>query len=172
VLRRLRAEEGWGLMELLLALTILNIGLLALVATLNSSMFAIRRASQTATAATLADAQMELYRAIRYTEIALDDNATKNLTDATYQGDPVLGGNVNNSVTTTTGCSGMPSYCNPSRVANGADRRTYRVDSYVTWTTPSSGRQVKLVTVAIREAESPYKLLARQQSTFDESTGL
>jgi type II secretory pathway pseudopilin PulG len=158
-------------MELLLALTILNIGLLALVASLNSSMFAVRRASQTATAATLADAQMELYRAIRYTEIALDDNAT-NLTDSTYRADPVLGGNVSNSVTTTTGCSGMPNHCNPSRVANGADRKQYRVDSYVTWTTPASGRQVKLVTIVVREAASPYKLLARQQSTFDESTGL
>lgn len=159
-------------MELLLALTILNIGLLALVASLNSAMFSIRRASQTATAATLADAQMELYRAIRYTEIALDDNTTKNLTDATYQADPVLAGNVSNSVTTTTGCSTMPNYCNPSRVANGADRKQYRIDSYVTWTTPTSGRQVKLVTVVVREAATPYKMLARQQSTFDESTGL
>jgi Tfp pilus assembly protein PilV len=171
VLRRLRAERGWGLMELLLALTILNIGLLALVASLNSAMFSIRRASQTATAATLADAQMELYRAIRYTEVALDDTTTKTLTDGTYRADPVLAGDVNNSVTTTT-CSGMPNYCNPSRIANGADRKRYRIDSYVTWTTPTNGRQVKLVTVVVREPEAPYKTLSRQQSTFDESTGL
>jgi type II secretory pathway pseudopilin PulG len=159
-------------MELLLAMTILNVGLLALVASLNSGMFAIRRASQTATAATLADMQMELYRAIRYTDVALDDNATKTLTDDTYRADPVLGGDVNASVTTTTGCTGMPNYCNPSRIANGADRKQYRVDSYVTWTTPASGRQVKLVTIVVREPASPYKTLARQQSTFDESTGL
>lgn len=159
-------------MELLLALTILNIGLLALVTSLNAGMFAIRRASQTATAATLADAQMELYRAIRYTDIALDDTRTKTLTDSTYRADPVLAGDVNNSVTTTTGCTTMPNYCNPSRIANGADRRQYRIDSYVTWTTPTSGRQVKLVTIVIREATTPYKTLSRQQSTFDESTGL
>jgi type II secretory pathway pseudopilin PulG len=172
VLRRLRAEEGWGMIELLLALTILNIGLLALVASLNSGYFAVKRASQISTAATLADTQMELYRAIRYSALALDDNATKNLTDATYKADPVLGGNVNNSVTTTTDCGGMPNYCNPSRVTLGADRKQYRVDSYITWSTPTSGRQLKLVTVVVREAQSPFKLLSRQQSTFDESTGL
>jgi type II secretory pathway pseudopilin PulG len=172
VLRRLRAEEGWGLIELLVALTILNIGILALVASLNSGIFAVKRASAIATAATLADAQMELYRAIKYSAVALDDNATKTLTDATYLADPVLGGDVNTSVTTTTGCGGMPNYCNPSRVATGADHKQYRVDTYITWSTPASGRQLKLVTIVIREAASPYKQLSRQQSTFDESTGL
>jgi type II secretory pathway pseudopilin PulG len=159
-------------MELLLALTILNIGLLALVASLNSGILAVERASRISTAATLADSQMELYRAIKYTALALDDTATKTLTDSTYRSDPVLAGDVNNSVTTMTNCGGMPNYCNPSRSVTGADRRQYRVDSYITWTTPTSGRQVKLVTVVVREAQSPFKQLSRQQSTFDESTGL
>jgi Tfp pilus assembly protein PilV len=172
VVRRLRAQEGFGLMELLLALTILNIGLLALVASLNSGIIAVERASKISTAATLADSQMELFRAIKYSALALDDNATKNLTDDTYKSDPVLAGDVNNSITTATDCTSMPSYCNPSRIVNGADARQYRVDSYLTWTTPTSGRQVKLVTVVIREAQTPYKQLSRQQSTFDESTGL
>jgi type II secretory pathway pseudopilin PulG len=172
VLRKLRDERGWGMIELLLALTILNIGLLALVASLNSGIVAVKRASKISTAATLADTQMELYRAIRYSDLALDDNATKNFTDATYQADPVLGGNVNNSVTTTTGCSGMPNYCNPSRTVLGADRKQYRVDSYITWSTPTSGRQLKLVTIVVREAQAPFARLSRQQSTFDESTGL
>ena len=159
-------------MELLLALTILNIGLLALVASLNSGIIAVERASKISTAATLADSQMELYRAIKYTALELDDNATKNLTDVTYRSDPVLAGDVNNSITTMTGCTSMPTYCNPSRTVNGADRRQYRVDSYITWTTPTSGRQVKLVTIVVRDAQTPFKLLSRQQATFDESTGL
>ena len=160
------------MIELVIALTILNIGLLALVASLNSGVVAVKRASQISTAASLADTQMELYRAIKYSALALDDNATKNLTDATYKADPVLGGNVNNSVTTTTDCGGMPNYCNPSRVALGADRKQYRIDSYVTWSTPTSGRQLKLVTVVVREPQTPFRELSRQQSTFDESTGL
>ncbi|MDQ3822830.1 MAG: hypothetical protein M3321_06275 [Actinomycetota bacterium] len=160
------------MIELLIALTILNIGLLALVASLNSGVVAIKRASKISTAATLADTQMELYRAIKYSAVALDDNATKNLTDATYRADTVLGGNVNNSVTTTTGCVTMPNYCNPSRIVLGADRKRYRVDSYVTWSTPTNGRQLKLVTIVIREPETPFATLSRQQSTFDESTGV
>jgi type II secretory pathway pseudopilin PulG len=161
-----------GMIELLLALTILNIGLLALVASLNAGVVTVKRASKISTAATLADTQMELYRAIRYSAILLDDNATKNLTDNTYKADPVLAGNINNSVTTTTDCTAMPNYCNPSRIVLGADRKQYRVDSYVTWSTPTSGRQLKLVTIVIREPQSPYARLSRQQSTFDESTGL
>ena len=158
-------------MELLLSLTILNIGLLALVASLNSGVVAVKRASQISTAATLADSQMELYRAIKYSVLALDYTAT-NMTDSTYRSDPVLGGDVGLSVTTATGCVGMPNYCNPSRTTTGPDRRSYRIDSYVTWTTPTSGRQIKLVTVVVREGASPYKQLSRQQSTFDESTGV
>jgi type II secretory pathway pseudopilin PulG len=171
VVRRLRAEQGMGMMELLLALTILNIGLLALVASLNAGVVAVKRASKISTAAALADTQMELYRAIKYTTLALDYTAT-NATDSTYRGDPVLGGDVGLDITTATGCSGVPAYCNPSRVVLGADRKQYRVDSYITWSTPTSGRQLKLVTVVIREAQTPYRQLSRQQSTFDESTGL
>ena len=160
------------MMELLLALTILNIGLLALVASLNSGVVTIKRASKISTAATLADTQMELYRAIKYSALALDDNTTKNLTDAVYRADPVLAGDVNNSVTTATGCLTMPNYCNPSRTVLGADRKPYRVDSYITWSTPTSGRQLKLVTIVIREGTAPFAQLSRQQSTFDESTGV
>ena len=169
--RRLRAEEGWGLMELLMAMTILNIGILAIVASMNSGVIALQRASKISTAATLADSQMELFRAIKYSEIALDDYTTKSLTDSTYRSDVVLGGDVNNSITTATGCGGMPNYCNPSRIVTGADHRPYRVDTYVTATTPAEGRQLKLVTVVILEGASPFKQLSRQQSTFDESTG-
>jgi hypothetical protein len=148
------------------------VGILAVVAAFSSGIFALQRASQVATASTLADAQMELYRAIKYTAIELDDNTTKNLTDATYKADPVLGGNVDNSVTTTTGCTTLPNECNPSRSVTGPDRYPYRVDTYVTTTTPTSGRPVKLVTVVIRDGKNLAKTLARQQSTFDESTGV
>jgi type II secretory pathway pseudopilin PulG len=172
VLERLRKEEGWGLMELLLALTILNIGVLAIVASMNSTAVALKRASKISTAAALADAQMEQYRALTYAAIELDDYTTKNTTDSVYRSDPVLGGDVNTSVTSTTDCAGVPIHCNPSRTATGADRRPYRIDTYVTMTTPTSGRPVKLVTIVVRDGAAPYGRLNRQQSTFDESTGL
>ncbi len=171
VLTRLRGEKGFGLLELLMAMTMLNIGILAIVASFNSGAIALQRASRTATAATLADSQMELYRALTYGAIALDDNTTKNSTDNTYKNDTILGGSINNDVTTTSGCTGLPNECNPSRQVTGADHHLYRVDTYITLTTPPNGRQVKLVTIVIRNQRSPYATLARQQSTFDQSTG-
>ena len=170
MLTRLRGEKGFGLLELLMAMVMLSVGILALVAAFNSGTIALERAGRTATAGALADAQMERYRALTYGAIQLDTNAV-NATDSTYRNDSVLGGNVANDVTTSTACSGVPPECNPSRTLVGADRHNYRLDTYVTYTTPPTGRQEKLVTVVVRGASSPYPTYAREQSTFDLSSG-
>ena len=167
---RAREESGFGLLELLMAMVMLSVGILALVAAFNSGTIALERAGRTATAAALADAQMERYRALTYSAIQLDANSV-NATDSTYRNDSVLGGSIANDVTTSTLCSGVPPACNPSRTLAGADRHNYRLDTYVTYTTPPSGRQEKLVTVVVRMARSPYTTYAREQSTFDLSTG-
>ncbi len=59
---RLRADEGMTLIELLIAMTVLSIGIAALVAGFSSGVVSINRARVTSTAGTLADQQMELYR--------------------------------------------------------------------------------------------------------------
>ena len=170
MLTRLRGEKGFGLLELLMAMVMLSVGILALVSAFNSGTVALQRAGRTATAAALADSQMERYRALTYSAIQLDANSV-NATDSTYRNDSVLGGSIANDVTTSTLCSGVPPACNPSRTLAGADRHNYRLDTYVTYTTPPSGRQEKLVTVVVRMARSPYTTYAREQSTFDLSTG-
>lgn len=169
---RLRAQAGFGLLELLIAMTLLNVAILALVAAFNSGAIALQRASRTSTAAALADAQMERYRALTYSAIALSSTAVA-ATDTVYRNDTALGGSVANDLTTSTGCtaSPLPSECNPSRTATGADRHAYRVDTYITARTPTNGRAGKLVTVVIRKGTAPYSTLAREQSTFDLSTG-
>lgn len=54
----------------------------------------------------------------------------------------------------------------------GADRKPYRVDTYVTLTTPSSARALKVVTVVVRDGQKlSARPLARLSSTFDQSTG-
>ena len=63
----LRRDGGFGLIELLIAMTMLNIGLLAVVAAFSSGIVSLNRASRITTAAVLADGQMELYRALTYT---------------------------------------------------------------------------------------------------------
>jgi type II secretory pathway pseudopilin PulG len=170
VASRLRNEKGFGLIELLMAMTMLNIGILALVAAFNSGAIALQRASRTTTAAALADQQMELYRAIMYSAIGLDATSV-NATDTTYRNDSALGGSLSNDLTVTCTGSPLPNQCVPSRTVAGADHRNYRVDTYITSTTPTNGRAVKLITIVVRDGTSPYRTFAREQSTFDSSTG-
>jgi Tfp pilus assembly protein PilV len=172
---RLRSQAGFGLIELLMAMVMLNIGVLAIVAAFNSGMFALNRASRISTASALADAQMELYRALTYNSIALDSTSLASA-DSTYTCDSALGASCPNSTSgeVTTTCSGSPvaNECNPSRTVTGADRKSYRVDTYITTTTPTGGRALKLVTVVVRNAKAlSARPFARVASTFDQSTG-
>jgi type II secretory pathway pseudopilin PulG len=173
---RLRGEEGFGLLELMIALALLNVGLLAILAAFNSGALAIQRASETSTASVLADAQMELYRGVRYDAVGLNLGTA---TDSTYQADPAC--------ISPPGCSNLgptapevcpnatfPNVCVPSRAVTGPDGVAYRVDTYIRSFTPqagaNAGRPVKRVTVVVRKA-STLATLARLSSDFDSSTG-
>jgi len=184
---RLRCEEGFGLIELLMAMVMLNIGILAIVAAFNGGIITLNRASRISTAAALADAQMEQYRALPYASIALDSTRVATV-DASYKSDSALAScsgypNTTSCLVTTT-CSGSPvaNECNPSRSVsppNSPDRKKYRVDTYVilstattTPPTPTSGRPVKIVTVVVRDPNNlSARPFVREASTFDESTG-
>jgi prepilin-type N-terminal cleavage/methylation domain-containing protein len=237
LLRKLREDEGFGLVELLIAMLILTIGLLALLSAFVSGATTLRRSSRIATASTLADRQMELYRALTYGAITLN-SAAVSATDSTYSGDAALSGNLANDITTATFiCSTtltggvtasttpqtvtpasmtgisvgsslaidtgaafemvtataatastftavfakahaggasvlLPQHC-PSLAQPGPDHGLYRVDTYIVSTTPTSGRPVKLVTIAVRDTTNlSGRPLARISSAFDESTGL
>ena len=86
--RRLRQEAGFGLLELLMAMTILNVGILAVVAAFNSGIVALRRSGSISTATVLADKQMELYRALTYGSIALDPTSIPATTYTPPTGSP------------------------------------------------------------------------------------
>ena len=184
---RLRCEDGFGLIELLVAMVMLNIGILAIVAAFNTGIVTLSRASRISTAAALADGQMELYRALPYASIALDSTSVTGV-DATYKADSALascsGYPSTTSCVVTKTCSGSPvaNECNPSRSVsppNSPDRKKYRVDTYIilstastTPPTPTSGRPVKIVTVVVRDSNNlSARPFARESSTFDESTG-
>lgn len=66
---KLRDDGGLGLVELLIALLVLNIGIFATVAAFSSGALAIRRASHVSTAAAIADQEMELLRDTPYLSI-------------------------------------------------------------------------------------------------------
>jgi Tfp pilus assembly protein PilV len=168
---KVRSEEGFGLIELLMAMVMLNVGILALVAAFQSGSFALKRSSRIATASTIADSQMELYRALTYSQIALD--ATQlGAVDNTYKCDAALGASCPNSTSAelTGTCSSQPQACNPSRVITGyGDGYRYRVDTYIVSDTPPNGRTLKKVTVVVRDGYNLTKAWARQTSTFDAS---
>jgi type II secretory pathway pseudopilin PulG len=174
--RLAREEGGFGLVELVLALAVLNVVLLALFATFNAGSLALRRASRISTAETMADKQMELYRAQVYSGILLDNtlvNATATTTDATHTGDSSW---VSAASQFTTGtCSSTLPECKPIQTGvAGPDGRTYRIDTYVRalagTDAPTSSRGVKRVTVVVRDS-SDGKVLARLTSSFDLATG-
>jgi len=160
----LRRNGGFGLIELLLAMTMLNIGLLAVVAAFSSGIVSLNRASRVTTASVLGDGQMELYRALTYTSIRLEPSSVP--ATAPYTSDTAYSGS---QVTST--CPGPPDECNASRLATGADGKTYRIDTYIVSTTPAGGRPVKKVTVVVRDPNNLSVSFARQVSTFDQSTG-
>jgi Tfp pilus assembly protein PilE len=165
---RLRAEGGFGIVELMIAMTVLNIGLLALMAAFANGVTTSRRASRAATASTLADIQMELYRALTFGAITLDMSSVPvsapYTTDAAYSSSMVTG--------TCSGAVSANPQCNASRTVTGPDHGTYRLDTYIVPMTPENGRTAKQVTIVVRGAQQlSGPALARRSSIFDESTG-
>jgi Tfp pilus assembly protein PilV len=177
--KSLRSEEGFGLIELLISMMMLNVGILAIVAAFNSGAIALRSAAEVSTASVLGDKQMELYRAIKYPEIALDTTAvgTAN-SDAYYQCDVANKvnpagscGGANQQTQLQKTCGTLTPQCSPRQTVTGPDGRAYRVDTYVVSQTPPTGRTVKLVTIVVRRG-SDLRVLARVSSSFDQSSGL
>lgn len=168
--RVLRDEGGFGLIELLIAMTVLAVGILAIFAMFESGIRHITRASTVTTAGALADAEMENYRAIRYNAIGLPDDLVL-AAPTPYALDPAYELLEENRVVVDA-CGSSPCTTNvPVQTLPGADGRSYRVDTYITWDVVGGGREVKLVTIVVRDADDVTKTWARTASAFDKSTG-
>jgi prepilin-type N-terminal cleavage/methylation domain-containing protein len=189
---RTTGEEGMTLIELLIALTVLAIGVMATAAGFSSGIFSVERGAKTSTAGALADKQMEAYRRLSFGDIATDTTLTGSA-DGTYTGDASYPG----ASWTVTGACPAPNtsayyYCTPTRTTSSGGA-SYRIDSYVTWACPIPGstlggtvsvptcsavsgvanRAVKQVTIVVRDASTStptLKTLVRVTSTFDQST--
>jgi Tfp pilus assembly protein PilV len=164
---RLRQEGGFGLIELLMAMIVLNLGILAVVAAFNSGIVTLRRSGMTSTASVLADKQMELYRSLTYGSIALDTSSIP--ATAPYTTDPAYAA----SQVTISCTTPIPAECNASRTLTGPDHHSYRLDTYIVNDHPvAASRAVRRVTVVVRDGQHLGKVLARSTSTFDCSTAL
>jgi prepilin-type N-terminal cleavage/methylation domain-containing protein len=178
-IRLARRDEGFGLIELLIAMTLLSVALLALFAAYSSGYAALTRSTRVASATLLADSQMDRYRALQYANIQLNTSCGATCTqDSTYTGDSAY-----SSTAQVTGCSTTDASCIPTQTKTGPDGKSYRVDSFVAYscisgtlsTSPSltcgSGQPipVKLVTVVVRKSSGGT--WTREQSTFTALTG-
>jgi len=169
--RRLRGEGGFGLIELLMAMTMLNIGLLAVVAAFTSGIWGLARAGSISTASALGDQQMELYRGLPNACIYITSPPSSGVyaSDSAYSSTQVT----SSSACTTLGLTPPSNATNPNRTGVlGPDHHKYEVDTYIVTTTPqSNARAVDQVTVVVRDGLVTSRVLARQSSTFDSSSG-
>jgi type II secretory pathway pseudopilin PulG len=97
MLRRVSGDGGFGLVELLIALTVMALGISAIAAGFTSGIVALNRASQIGTAGTIADRQMEAFRALSFDRIALKASSVPSpqgtaTADTVYTGDAALAG--------------------------------------------------------------------------------
>ena len=196
---RSRSEDGFGLIELLLSMVILQVALLALVSVFSSSAVALGRAGSWTTASVLADARMELYRSMPYDAIGLDVTVANVPQTGPYVSDtgvcptgqsPVCANTVprNNANQGTWSCvfpSGVTSVstyfsangvnpCVAHRSVTGVtspDGKPYDIDTYITWSIAHVGeRGTKTVSVVVRNSGGNTEL-AKLVTTFDCSTG-
>jgi len=165
-----------------MAMTILSIGMLAVVAAFNSGIVSLARASQVSTGAALADQQMEQYRALPNSCIYLTSvsNNSAYVADSAYTASQVT----SSAACTALGITPPTNATTASRsvaAASSPDQKSYQVDTYIVYACPGqtpatppctgSSRQVTQVTVVVRDGRITSKRYARQVSTFDVSTG-
>jgi type II secretory pathway pseudopilin PulG len=198
-MRRLRDENGFGMLELLIALVVLNIGLFALMGAFNAATVAVGRAGNVTSAAAVADKQMEMYRAVRNCAIYLDPTTfpTKN-SGSLYQSDTAAYSNVaffdksqttgqqalqpwaTSSTDSTVNApwnNSIPTSCAPTvGMTNaiqtgvlGPDSHKFDVYTYMPLVQPTGGYFVKQVTIVVRDSATS-KILARVTSVFDPAT--
>jgi type II secretory pathway pseudopilin PulG len=179
---RVTGDGGFGLVELLIAMTLLTIGIGSLLAVFVSSAVSLRRAGQKGTALTLADTQMEKYRTQTFTAVRIDGTliptsgtyVTGHTEDSTIPpstGQALAGANGDDTCPT----SGEPPACLPVQNVTGPDGHAYRLETYVNYVnndatlsirTPASGLTLKRVTVVVRDATSGA-IMARESSAFE-----
>jgi type II secretory pathway pseudopilin PulG len=157
-----------GLVELLIAMTVLQIAIFAVFAMLQAGALSILRASRVSAATATGERQMELYRGLLYRDMGLDTSIS---TDALHQSDAEWNGG-SQVAPGSTWCTTPRPECTPVQTVTGPDGRSYRLDSYVRTATVSAGRDVKRVTVVVRRADNLSQApLARLTHSYDLATG-
>jgi prepilin-type N-terminal cleavage/methylation domain-containing protein len=192
---RVRDEAGFGLVELLIAMTVMAIGISAIVAGMSSGFIAVNRARDASTAAALADKQMEAYRALPNCSIYLDAGTIPGIgapSSIPYESQTGVysATQITDGATLTPPLRSSASPCptpdakarNAHQQLLGADGRLYWVDTYMVESTLAStttgdpipsGTVARKVTVMVRDPKDPTntKFLVRETASFAPPTG-
>ena len=183
-----RDEAGFGIVELLIAMVFINVALMVLVSAYSSATVSINRATRISNAGVVGDSQMERFRAMSYAWIGLNTAAA---TDTVYKADAAcIGGAGCTNISPDPGISpascqaggqvftNFPLNCAPSQTVVGPDGKSYRLDTFIRanqTVAPGVGwtqHVTKLVTIVVRDPSAGNHVLAREESDFDNCTGL
>lgn len=175
VSRRLQEESGFGLIELLVALIVLTVALLALAAGFETAAVSVRNAGLKTTATTLANAQIELYRALQYSAVGLDTTTLTNVKtsgngayDSTYVADENALNAVSSGTDVTISGCGATAKCLPVQTVTASDGHTYKLETFIRDVVASTPRTERIVTVIVRDpAVSGAPELIRLTTAFD-----
>ena len=168
----MRAEEGMTLVELLIAMMVLTVALLALIAAYSSGYVALNRATRVSSATLIANSQMERFRALQFSAIKLNTSCGSTCTeDSTFTGDSAY-----NSTAQVTGCTTTDSTCLPTQTKTGPDGKSYRLDTYIEYscvsgtfasaTSCGSGNPYPVKRVTLVVSSSSLTRSVREQSDF------
>jgi len=157
MLTRLRDERGMGLIELVAAMVVITIALLALMASYDQAFFSIHAAARKTAAASLAETQLELYSAIyvpqktatsttltsttvtttqasTFPSIGLSSSlvTTAKASDAFYGTDEASLTPAGTTEVTNAACTTTAPQCMPVQTAvTGSDGKTYRLETFI-----------------------------------------
>jgi hypothetical protein len=167
---RIRKDEaGIGIVEMIIAIAIINVAIMAMFAMFQAGALTILRAARTSNASVVAEKQMELYRGMLWANIQLNDTLVTGA-DAvhTSAAEWVSAG----TQKTSAACLSTATECKPVQASvTGPDGRAYRIDTYIVDAAVTGGRTGKQVTVIVYLASATSKVLAKLTSNFDLATG-
>jgi type II secretory pathway pseudopilin PulG len=172
VQKRAHSEDGFLMIELVAAIMILTVALLALIGAYSLGYFAIGASAKNSSAGLLANNQLELYASLPYASIGLDSTTLTSVkaSDATYSTDESALPSGTTGDVAIVGC-GSSAQCSPVQTLTGPDNKSYKVETFIRLiSTRGDGatRSEKLVTVVIRNASvSGSPKVTTLQTGFD-----
>jgi Tfp pilus assembly protein PilE len=162
------------MVEMIIAMVVLTVALLALAAAYDSAFFSLHASARKSAAANLAEKQLELYGSLAYSAIALDTTKLATAkTDTNYLYDYNHLTPTGTDVTSSTCGSGANCYPLQTPNPTGSDGRTYKVETFVRDVTqtlvPSGSTTERVVTVIVRDPhQSGNPIVYEVSAAFDQ----